>query len=131
MTANLFVRTEDFMALGGFDLAFDRPHFREDTDFAWRLLARGEVPYRSDVRVFHPAQPRSIERESLSARARFFEKDALLFGKHPSRYLQLFKMEGHWTRTHGFWEHFLRGGRKYGVDLSDFHSFFRESLFRE
>jgi glycosyltransferase involved in cell wall biosynthesis len=131
MTANLLVRTEDFMALGGFDLAFDRPHFREDTDFAWRLLARGDVPYRSDVRVFHPAQPRSIERESLSARARFFEKDALLFRKHPSRYLQLFKMEGHWMRTHGFWEHFLRGGKKYGVDLSDFHPFFRASLFQE
>jgi glycosyltransferase involved in cell wall biosynthesis len=130
MTANLLVRTEDFMTLGGFDLAFDRPHFREDTDFAWRLLARGRVPYRSDVKVFHPAQPRAIERESLSARARFFEKDALLFGKHPSRYLELFKMEGHWKRSQGFWEHFLRGGKKYGVDLSDFHAFFRESLFQ-
>jgi glycosyltransferase involved in cell wall biosynthesis len=117
MTANLLVRTEDFMTLGGFDLAFDRPHFREDTDFAWRLLGRGKVPYRSDVKVFHPAQPRSIERESLS--------------KHPSRYRQLFKMEGHWMRTNGFWENFFRGGRKYGVDLSDFHGFFRESLFQE
>jgi glycosyltransferase involved in cell wall biosynthesis len=131
MTANLLVRTEDFMALGGFDLAFDRPHFREDTDFAWRLLARGNVPFRSDVKVFHPAQPRSIERESSRARARFFEKDALLFGKHPARYRQLFKMEDHWMRTSGFWEHFLRGGRKYGVDLSDFHCFFRESIFQE
>jgi glycosyltransferase involved in cell wall biosynthesis len=129
MTANLLVRTEDFMSLGGFDLAFDRPHFREDTDFAWRLLARGNVPYCADVKVFHPAQPRSIERESSISRARFFEKDALLFGKHPSRYRELFKMEGHWMRTKGFWEHFLRGGRKYGVDLSDFHAFFRESLF--
>jgi len=131
MTANLLVRTEDFIALGGFDLAFDRPHFREDTDFAWRLLARGKVPYWSDVKVFHPAQHRSVERESLISRSRFFEKDALLFVKHPSRYRELFKMEGHWMRTNGFWEHFLRGGRKYGVDLSDFHSFFRESIFQE
>jgi glycosyltransferase involved in cell wall biosynthesis len=131
MTANLFVRTEQFLALGGFDLAFDRPHFREDTDFGWRLLERGAVPYHSDVKVFHPAQPRSIERESDSSRARFFEKDALLFRKHPSRYRHLFKMENHWMKTKDFWEHFLRGGKKYGVDLSDFHDFFREHVFKE
>jgi glycosyltransferase involved in cell wall biosynthesis len=131
MTANLLVRVNDFNTLGGFDPAFDRPHFREDTDFGWRLQGRGAVPYRSDVRVFHPAQARSIERESEGARARFFEKDALLFGKHPSRYRDLFKMENHWMKTKGFWEHFLRGGTKYGVDLSDFHSFFRESIFKD
>jgi glycosyltransferase involved in cell wall biosynthesis len=131
MTANLLVRVDDFITLGGFDPAFDRPHFREDTDFGWRLQERGAVPYKSDVRVFHPAQPRSVERESEGARARFFEKDALLFGKHPSRYRHLFKMEGHWLKTKDFWEHFLRGGRKYGIDLSDFHSFFRESIFKD
>jgi glycosyltransferase involved in cell wall biosynthesis len=131
MTANLLVRTEQFLALGGFDLAFDRPHFREDTDFAWRLLETGSVPYHSDVKVFHPAQPRSIERESDNSRARFFEKDALLFRKHPSRYRDLFKMENHWAKTKGFWEHFLRGGKKYDVDLSEFHDYFRESIFKE
>jgi len=34
-------------------------------------------------------------------------------------------------KTKDFWEHFLRGGKKYGVDLSDFHDFFRESIFKE
>jgi glycosyltransferase involved in cell wall biosynthesis/2-polyprenyl-3-methyl-5-hydroxy-6-metoxy-1,4-benzoquinol methylase/GT2 family glycosyltransferase len=120
MTANLFVRSEAFHRLNGFDLDFDRPHFREDTDFGWRLQELGDVPYGRDVRVFHPAQPRSIERESEAARARFFEKDALLLAKHPRRYRELFEREGHGHKTPGFWENFERGAVKYGVDVSGF-----------
>lgn len=120
MTANLLVRREEFLRLGGFDLAFDRPHFREDTDFGWRLQERGLVPYAKEVRVLHPAQPRTIERESVVARARFFEKDALLYAKHPRRYMELFEREAQWVHTEAFWEHFFRGGEKYGVDLSAF-----------
>jgi GT2 family glycosyltransferase len=131
MTANLFVRSADFQAIGGFDLAFDRPHFREDTDLGWRLQERGDVPFGRDVRVFHPAQPRSIARESAQARARFFEKDALLYAKHPERYLRLFAAEGHWKKTPGFWEHFRRGGAKYGVDLAPFEELLEKPLPQE
>ncbi|GAB2896695.1 hypothetical protein GCM10027046_27710 [Uliginosibacterium flavum] len=67
MTANLFVRSAAFQQLGGFDLQFDRPHFREDSDLGWRMQALGKLPYASNVRVFHPAQPRSNVRESVSA----------------------------------------------------------------
>lgn len=131
MTANLFVRSSEFTRLGGFDLRFDRPHFREDTDFGWRLQELGNVPYCADVRVFHPAQPRSIERESLSSRGRFFEKDALLYAKHPSRYAELFRREGHWWNTKEFWDNFWRGGRKYAIDLTCFDEYFRRSVLEK
>lgn len=120
MTANLLVRAESFHRINGFDLDFDRPHFREDTDLGWRLQELGEVPYGRDVRVFHPAQPRAIARESEDARARFFEKDALLLAKHPHRYRELFEREGHWYKTPGFWENFERGARMYSVDIGEF-----------
>jgi glycosyltransferase involved in cell wall biosynthesis len=120
MTANLFVRAEAFHRLNGFDLDFDRPHFREDTDLGWRLQQLGEVPYGRDVRVFHPAQPRALARESELARARYFEKDALLLAKHPRRYRELFEREGHWRKTPGFWEHFERGARTYAVPIDEF-----------
>jgi glycosyltransferase involved in cell wall biosynthesis len=102
MTANLMVRSSAFQWLGGFDLQFDNPHFREDTDFGWRLQDLGKVPYGRDVVVFHPAQPRSIARESLAERTRFFSKDALLYRKHPGRYRELFFREGHFCNTAGF-----------------------------
>lgn len=109
MTANLMVRNAVFQQLNGFDIAFDRPHFREDTDFGWRMQALGQVPFALDVEVFHPAQPRRIERESHEARAIFFEKDALLLKKHPDKYHELFLVEAHYAYTHGFWENFRRG----------------------
>ena len=114
MTANLMVRSAAFQYLGGFDLRFDRPHFREDTDFGWRMLDLGDVPYAKDVAVFHPAQKRDIERESHEARAHFFEKDALLFQKHPKRYKVLFEFERHYARTVGFAENLLRGFAQMG-----------------
>lgn len=119
MTANLMVRNEAFQQLDGFDVAFDRPHFREDTDFGWRLQELGLVPYAADVEVFHPAQRRDIQRESLEERNRFFEKDALLLKKHPDRYRELFFMEGHYCQTAGFWAHFQRGMDMHEVPLPD------------
>lgn len=109
MTANLLVRAECFQLLGGFDLAFDRPHFREDTDFGWRLQTLGAIPYGKDVVVFHPAQPRNLHRESASERARFFEKDALLYKKHPEKYRELFIKERHYQCTPGFTSNLLEG----------------------
>lgn len=120
MTANLFVRSGIFQFLGGFDLQFDNPHFREDTDFGWRLLKNGEVPYAHDVRVFHPAQDRAKSRESEIERAKFFQKDALLFKKHPSNYEKLFFAEGHFMKTIGFSEHLLDGFKSNNIELPDF-----------
>lgn len=117
MTANLFVRNDCFQMLDGFDLRFDRPHFREDTDFGWRLQALGGVPYVRDAEVFHPAQRRDIARESLEERNRFFEKDALLYAKHPERYRELFHAEGHYRYSAGFWPNFMRGFECYGVSV--------------
>jgi len=116
MTANLMVRSSVFQYLGGFDLQFDRPHFREDTDFGWRMLDLGEVPYADDVAVFHPAQKREIERESHAARAHFFKKDALLCEKHPKRYRILCEFEQHYDRTPGFIEHLLIGFTELGKE---------------
>lgn len=109
MTANLMVRSAAFQHLGGFDLQFDKPHFREDTDFGWRMQDLGKVPYGRDVIVFHPAQPRALERESLAARTRFFVKDALLWRKHQRRYRDLFIAEGHFLSTPGFKDALLDG----------------------
>lgn len=120
MTANLLIRLEVFNAINGFDEQFDKP-FREDTDLGWRALTYGEIPFGHDVEVFHPPHPRSIERESSNERALFFQKDALLLKKHPERYKTLFLMEGHWEKTPGFWENFLRGAQKYGVEIPEFY----------
>ena len=117
MTANLMVRSSVFQYLGGFDLQFDRPHFREDTDFGWRMQAVGAVPYAKDVSVFHPAQARSKERESAHERAMFFQKDALLYRKHPERYQALFMAEGHFLGTPGFRENLLKGFEINGVEI--------------
>lgn len=119
MTANLLVRAGAFQCLGGFDPQFDHPHFREDTDLGWRLLEIGLVPYANDVRVFHPAQPRELERESLETRNTFFEKDALLFKKHPERYRQLFFAENHFSTTPGFLDNLRNGFIRYDVPVPD------------
>jgi len=119
MTANLMVRNWTFQKLNGFDIAFDRPHFREDTDFGWRMQELGNVPFAEDVEVFHPAQPRGLERESHASRAKFFEKDALLLKKHPKKYRELFLIEAHYAVTEGFWENFQRGMSVYGLHAPD------------
>jgi GT2 family glycosyltransferase len=98
-----------FQLLGGFDLQFDRPHFREDTDFGWRMQEIGGVPYAKDVAVFHPAQPCSKERESAVERVKFFQKDALLYRKHPERYQRLLMAERHYAQTAGFRENLIKG----------------------
>jgi glycosyltransferase involved in cell wall biosynthesis len=120
MTCNLFVRSEAFHRLGGFDLAFDEKQFRYDTDFGWRLEPLGKVPFSEDAFVYHPPWARRLKRESLSERNRMFEMDALLLRKHPERYRELFLCEGHWKTGAGFWEPFLRGARRFGVKLPDY-----------
>jgi GT2 family glycosyltransferase len=121
MTANLLLRRDIFNAIDGFDEQFDVP-FREDTDLGWRACALGEIPFGHDVCVFHPAHPRTVEREALAQRVRFFEMDALLLKKHPDRYRTLFLKEAHYLNTEGFHEHFRRGAAKYGVEIDEFLS---------
>jgi glycosyltransferase involved in cell wall biosynthesis/GT2 family glycosyltransferase len=128
MTANLMVRSAAFQHLGGFDLQFDKPHFREDTDFGWRMQDLGKVPYGRDVIVFHPAQPRAIERESLAARTRFFVKDALLWRKNPERYRALFLAEGHFLSTPGFKEALLEGFDMIGIKQDQIPTWILERL---
>lgn len=115
MTANLFVKSANFQMLNGFDPRFDRPHFREDTDFGWRLQELGSVPYIRLAEVFHPAQKRDVLRESLDERNTFFEKDALLLSKHPKRFKELFIVEAHHAKNLGYWKNFLHGFEKYSV----------------
>ncbi len=117
MTANMFVRASAFHRIGGFDCDFEEPHFREDTDLGWRLQELGRVPFSQEAWVFHPPHPRKVERESLEARSRFFEKDALLYRKHPERYLALMAAERQWTHNPFFYENFKRGAELYGVSL--------------
>jgi glycosyltransferase involved in cell wall biosynthesis/GT2 family glycosyltransferase len=128
MTANLMVRSSVFQYLGGFDLQFDHPHFREDTDLGWRLQDLGAIPYAADVTVFHPAQPRSKERESAVTRVKFFRKDALLYAKHPERYRELFLREGHFLNTAGFAEHLLAGFAELGKSPEDLPAWMKEAI---
>jgi glycosyltransferase involved in cell wall biosynthesis len=117
MTANLLLRRRTFCAIDGFDERFDNPHFREDTDLAWRAVEHGAIPYGHDVRVFHPPHARDVERESVAERNAFFEKDALLASKHPRPYRRLMAAEGHFRGTRGFGAHVGRGAAKFNVDL--------------
>ncbi len=108
MTANLFIRRDLLAQAGGFDERFEDPHFREDTDLAWRVLAHGPIPFAPEVRVVHPAHVRTLARESAAVRGRFFVHDALLFAKHPERYLKLLVAERHFEEP-GFWDEFMKG----------------------
>lgn len=119
MTANLFLRAETFHAINGFDIAFGDMPFREDTDLGWRAQELGTIPFSRRARVYHPPQSRAIERESLAARSRFFERDALLMRKHPEKYAELMRREAQWRTNPHFWTHFLNGIRRYGVLIPD------------
>lgn len=127
MTANLLVRSSAFQYLGGFDLQFDHPHFREDTDFGWRLQRVGKVPYANNVRVFHPAQSRNKERESAVERVKFFQKDALLYRKHPEKYRQLFMAEKHYLKTPGFIENVMLGFESSEIEIPEWMLSFTSS----
>jgi len=111
---------EIFITINGFDERFDNPHYREDTDLAWRALEYGQIPFGFDVQVFHPPHPRSQRRESFSERNGFFEKDALLLEKHPLKFKDLFLAETA-NKTREYWDNFIKGSKKYGVKIPDFY----------
>jgi glycosyltransferase involved in cell wall biosynthesis len=109
MTANLFIRATVFQTIGGFDIGFEDPHFREDTDLGWRAQEYGTIPFSREAWLYHPPHKRSIERESLPERSRFFVKDARLMRKHPERYVKLFLAEGQWRHNPHFLRYFAEG----------------------
>ena len=115
MGANLLVRREVFHLIDGFDESFGT-FFREDTDFAWRTLALGDICYCEEAVVYHAPVARDDPRESVAERAKFFQNDALLLSKHPDRYRDLFFYENHWRNHPFFWPHFFRGAKRFGVD---------------
>jgi glycosyltransferase involved in cell wall biosynthesis len=117
MTANLMVRSSVFFLEDGFDEAFDDPHFREDTDLGWRLQRHGIIPFAEDVEVFHPAQPRSLLRESIDTRSVFFQQDALLFKKHSSRFIDLFQAEKQVEQFPLYWKYLQVGAQRHSVDI--------------
>ena len=109
MTANLFIRHDIITKIGGFDERFDKPHFREDTDLAWRAQDYGQIPFADDVCVYHPPLLRNSKGESSDERDRFFVNDALLFSKHPQKYINLMRAEGHYAKNKNFWRYFKEG----------------------
>lgn len=125
MTANLFVSKYIFNKIDGFDEAFDNPHFREDTDFGWRMLEEGNVPYAYNVEVFHPAHKKEIARESDEQRDTFFIKDPLLMAKHPKRYEQLFLFEKHYIQRPYFWKYFKKGLQEYAIDIQKYKEIYK------
>jgi hypothetical protein len=72
------------------------------------------------VSVFHPPHRRTSQRESVAARVRFFEKDALLLSKHPTRYRELFFYESQWRQFPQFARNFYRGIAKYRTPIPDY-----------
>lgn len=127
MTANLFMRKDVLDALGGFDERLEDPHFREDTDLGWRALEHGALPFAEDVRVMHPAPPI----DSWHERLRFFIHDALLSHKHPGRFLELLRVEGHYLRP-GYWRVFMEGIVRHGcpVPMTQVRQVMPPSVFR-
>ena len=115
LTANLFVRRETFVRVGGFDESFDDPHFREDTDLGWRCRALGEIPFADDVLVYHPPSDCPRPDEWME---RAFAKDALLLKKHPRPYRCLHDLERHYDKAI-YRRGLLRGAHEYGVDVTD------------
>ena len=120
MSCNMFVTSEAFHEIGGFDMAFDEDQFRYDTDLGWRLQEVGNVVFSDEAYVYHPPWQRSLTRESTEERDLLFQADAILLKKHPGRYEELFEIEAQWRKGDGFWLPFLRGLEKYDVVLPDF-----------
>lgn len=117
ITANLIIKTDILKKIGGFDVRFDKPHFREDTDLGWRAQEYGHIPYAKDVRVYHPPLLRKLKGESSVDRDNFFINDAILFSKFPKKYILLMKAEGHYKNKKNFWKYFVQGCDIYHPDI--------------
>lgn len=109
MTANLFIRHDIAEKVGEFDERFDKPLFREDTDFAWRAQNYGRISFAENVHVYHPPILRELECKSKKDTDCFFVNDALLFVKHPEKYIKLMRTAGYYKCNKNFWRFFLEG----------------------
>lgn len=109
MTANLFIWHDVVEKIGEFDERFEKPLFREDTDFAWRAQNYGRISFAENVRVYHPPILRELECKSKKDTDCFFVKDALLFVKHPEKYIKLMRTAGYYKCNKNFWRFFLEG----------------------
>jgi glycosyltransferase involved in cell wall biosynthesis len=86
-SCNLFVRRGAFQAVSGFDTAFSGTFFpfREDTDFAFRLLDAGSrIAFAEAAVVDHP--PTDGRLLTPLRQARRYLLEPLLRRKHPGRY---------------------------------------------
>ena len=104
---NMFWRASVLKEVEGFDERF-KPYFREDSDLAWRIIKKGEIPFAKEVKVFHPAHLKEKSRiqEQDKFRWSLYVNDALLFKKHPWAYIHLIgKQENYWA----FFKYFLWG----------------------
>ena len=59
-----------------------------------------------------------MERESIGARSRFFERDALLLRKHPKRYAELMRREAQENKS-VFLTYFVNGIKFTGSEIPD------------
>jgi GT2 family glycosyltransferase len=82
VTANLVVRRQALLAVGGFDLGFPFAA-GEDYDLCWRLERVGGQRFATGARVVHALLPRSWRRRRSGPRmwATYFR----LYGLHPDR----------------------------------------------
>ena len=88
-TCNMFVRRSVFERIGGFDPRFydrrARVHYREDTDFALRMLEHGmRLGFAEKAKVIH--RPLSPGWKRPLQLARRYRHDRLLRRKHPGTF---------------------------------------------
>jgi GT2 family glycosyltransferase len=94
VTANCFCRKAMLDALGGFDERF-RLAWREDSDFYFRLLAKGaRIRHVPQAVVVHPVRPAHWG-VSISQQKKI-QFDALLYKKHPLLYRQKIRATPRW-----------------------------------
>jgi GT2 family glycosyltransferase len=94
VTANCFCHKAMLDALGGFDERF-RLAWREDSDFHFRLLAKGaRIRHVPQAVVVHPVRP---ARWGVSiSQQKKIQFDALLYKKHPLLYRQKIRATPRW-----------------------------------
>jgi glycosyltransferase involved in cell wall biosynthesis len=91
---NLFIRSEVFVKLGGYDRDFYMPglYFREDADFGFRALKMGfHFRIARNIIVEHPEQFVSVESCVRHVRRYFF--DPLLYKRHASLYRSMIEVK--------------------------------------
>ncbi|MFB3818866.1 MAG: glycosyltransferase family 2 protein, partial [Candidatus Methylomirabilales bacterium] len=94
VTANCFCRRSVLEAVGGFDVRFRRA-WREDSDFFFTLLTRGErVVAAPRAVVVHPVRPAPWGVSLKQQRNALFE--SLLYKKHPALYWRMARTQRPW-----------------------------------